>query len=137
MVWDPSIEILKAKLERVQNYAARLILDKLLWTSSEELRNTLNWQTLEERRYFRHAKLTYKILNKQSLSYLHNKFRFNRDMGRNGGRNADKIYIERMNTNWFKNSFHYKATKIWNSLDPTIRHASSLCTFVLLYSMFL
>ena len=37
VVWDPSTAILKAKLERVQNYAACLILDKPPWTSSEEL----------------------------------------------------------------------------------------------------
>ena len=65
---DPSTAILKTKLERVQNYAACLILDKPPWTSSEELWNALNWQTLEERRCFQHAKLTYRILNKQSTS---------------------------------------------------------------------
>ena len=69
VVWDPSTAILKAKLERVQNYAAHLILDKPPWTSSEKLRNTLNWQTLEERRCFRHAKLTYKILSRHPPSY--------------------------------------------------------------------
>ena len=45
VVWDPSTAILNKKLERVPNYAACMIVDKPHWISSEELWNTLNWQT--------------------------------------------------------------------------------------------
>ena len=124
VVWNPSTTIFTAKVERVQNYAARLILDKPLWTSSKELPNTL---TLDQR-CFQHAKLTYKILNKQSPSYLYNKF----DLIEMWAEMEEGMLISStLNEHILvKNSFHYKATKIWNSLDHAIRHASSLRTFV-------
>ena len=46
------------------------------------------------------------------------------------GRNADNIYVIRPNTNWAKNSFHYRATLTWNSLDPTIKRETSLSYFL-------
>ncbi len=105
-------------VERVQNYAARVILDKPPWTRSEELRTSLHWQTLEERRCFRIARLTYKILHKQSPSYLFEKFRLNSDIRREGERNADTIFVERTYSGWFNNS------KAWNSLHPSVRHTT-------------
>ena len=49
-------------MERVQNRAMRYILDRPPRTSSDSLRQQLKWQTLEERRKFHRAKLTYRIL---------------------------------------------------------------------------
>ena len=111
----------------------RYILDRPPRTPSDSLRQQLNWQTLEERRKFHRAKLTYRILKELAPTYLHGKFHKNSEIGRAGGRNADNIYVIRPNTNWAKNSFHYRATLTWNSLDPTIKRATSLSLFSRLY----
>ena len=132
-IWDPHTAELTSKVERVQNRAMRYILDRPPRTSSDSLRQQLKWQTLEERRKFHRAKLTYRILKELAPTYLHGKFHKNSEIGRAGGRNADNIYVIRPNTNWVKNSFHYRATLTWNSLDPSIKRATSLSLFSRLY----
>ena len=132
-IWDSHTAELTSKVERVQNRAMRYILDRPPRTSSDSLRQQLKWQTLEERRKFHRAKLTYRILKELAPTYLHGKFHKNSEIGRAGGRNADNIYVIRPNTNWVKNSFHYRATLTWNSLDPSIKRATSLSLFSRLY----
>ena len=129
-IWDPHTAELTSKVERVQNRVMRYMLDKLPRTPSDSLRQQLNWQTLEERKKFHRAKLTYRILKELAPTCLHGKFHKNSEIGRAGGRNADNIYVIRPNTNWAKNSFHYRATLTWNSLDPTIKRETSLSYFL-------
>ena len=80
----------------------RYILDKPPRTPSDSLRQQLKWQTLEERRKFHRAKLTYRILKELAPTYLHGKFHKNSEIGRGGGRYADNIYVIKPNTNWAK-----------------------------------
>ena len=79
------------------------------------------------------AKLTYRILKELAPTYLHGKFHKNIEIERAGGRYADNIYVIKPNTNWAKNSFHYRATLTWNSLDSTIKRATNLSLFSCLY----
>ena len=50
VVWNSCGAVLSKRIERVQNYALRMILQKPPLTSSESLRQTLGWSTLELRR---------------------------------------------------------------------------------------
>ena len=76
-IWDPHTAELTSKVERVQNRAMRYILDRPPRTPSDSLRQQLKWQTLEDRRKFRRAKLTYRILKELAPTYLHGKFHKN------------------------------------------------------------
>ena len=64
---------------------------------------------------------------------MNNQKHKNSEIGRAGGRYADNIIVIKPNTNWARNSFHYRATLTWNSLDPTIKRATSLSLFSCLY----
>ena len=51
------------KLQIMQNKAAKIILDKLLHSSSSEALITLNWVTLEQRRFYHRCLFIYKCIN--------------------------------------------------------------------------
>ena len=125
-VWDPSTSTLSDRIEKVQNKAMRIILNKPLGISSHPLRLELQWRSLHDRRLYRRALSTFKSINKLSPPYLHNLFTYNIHTR---GRNHDKLYVIRPLTNWYKNSFTYRSTKLWNSLTKETRHATSIKHF--------
>ena len=51
VVWNSCRSVLSNKIERIQNYALRIILQKPPHTSSEELREALGWTMLKTRRH--------------------------------------------------------------------------------------
>ena len=126
-VWDPSFKQLSDQIERVQNRAMRTILGKPSGTCSHTLRSELNWRTLYDRRRLRRGIATYKIVNKLSPPYLHDIFTSNAN---SKGRNRDNLFVMRPNTNWLRNSFTYRSTILWNSLNNNTRTATSVSSFI-------
>ena len=127
-VWDPSFKQLSDQIERVQNRAMCTILGKPSGTCSHTLRSELNWRTLYyDRRRLRRGIATYKIVNKLSPPYLHDIFTSNAN---SIGRNRDNLFVMRPNTNWLRNSFTYRSTILWNSLNNNTRTATSVSSFI-------
>ena len=122
-VWDPCTKQLSHQIEMVQNRAMRTILGKPSGTCSQPLRSELNWRTLYDRRRLRRGIATYKIVNKLSPPYLHDIFTSNTN---SKGRNKDNLFVIRTNTN----SFTYRSTILWNSLNNSTRTASSVSSFI-------
>ena len=77
VVWNNCGVILANQVERVQNYAMRLILCKSPRTSSDYLRQQLGWTTLKKRR--QHAMLcqVHRCILIQAPTYLVPKFTTN------------------------------------------------------------
>ena len=83
---------LRQKLERVQNYGMRLILSQPSRTHSEEMRQKLNWTTLEKRRVMAIARLCMMhrcILKEYSMKSLSKRIQFNS----NGTRGVGKLFL--------------------------------------------
>ena len=125
-VWDPTSKQLSDQVEPVQNRAMQTILGKPSGTRSLPLRSELGSRTLSDRRKLRQA-ITFKIMNKIALKYLHNILIPNTNTK---GRHKDNLYVVQPNTNWLKNSFTYRSTLLWNSLDSSTRQANSYSSFV-------
>ena len=62
-IWNPHTSSQINRLERIQHYAARFVVNDHRRTTSPTLVLTLNWQTLERRRTIKQAMTFYKILN--------------------------------------------------------------------------
>ena len=58
------------KLERLQNYARRVILKEHRVTSATCIRIELNWSTLKKRRHLHIATLMFKVINEMGPDYL-------------------------------------------------------------------
>ena len=87
VVWQECSRELREKLERVQNYDVRLILSKPPWTHSEEMRQKLNWMTLERRRVMARLCMMHRcVLKEDSIESLSKRIQYNTNATRGLGR---------------------------------------------------
>ena len=77
VVWNSCGATLAKRVESVQNYALWMILQKPPLTSSESLRQTLGWTTLETRRQNAMLCQVHRCITNQAPSYLCSKFTSN------------------------------------------------------------
>ena len=112
VVWHSCGATLAKRIERVQNYALRMILRKPPLTSSESLRQTLGWTTLEMRR--RNALLcqVHRCFTNQAPSYLCSKFTSNSSLHYAETRGSTKLHLPHPRTKFYHSSFEFQGAKI-------------------------
>ena len=93
--------------------------------------------TLAERRRYHTAIQVYRSVHKISPSYLHNTFHYAAEITGRDAHNKHRLFIPRVRTSLAKNSFYFRGTKIWKSLDLTLYAANKLTHFKSLYKLFL
>ncbi len=105
---------------RLQNYAARVILDIRFpqQVPSLELFGKLKWMTFPQRTDYFTLIQMYKIVNNMGPEYLTDRFVYTRDMHEVNTRNAadGKLRIPKLSTSTGRKSFSYRGVKIWNNL---------------------
>ena len=123
VVWQKCSRELRRKLERVQNYGIRLILSQPPRTHSEEMRQRLNWLTLEKRRVMARLCMMHRcVLKEYSMKSLSKS-------NSNGTRGVGKLFLPRPQTDFFKNSFTFKGIQDWNRLQSDVRTTINYNTF--------
>ena len=125
VVWDHCSKHLQTKVETIQNWAMRDILNSPWSTTGTELREKLGWTTLSQRRNLLTLETIYKCIHKN----LHEKFIKQCDMGNSRTRGASKLYLRWPRTDFYKNSFEYSGAKLWNSLPDSVRNVTSRLGF--------
>ena len=129
VVWDHCSKHLQTKVETIQNRGMRYIVNSPWSTTGTELREKLGWTTLSRRRNLLTLKTIHKCIHKRGPTYLHEKFIKQCDMGNSRTRGASKLYLHRPRTDFYKNSFKYSGTKLWNSLPDSVRNVTSRLGF--------
>ena len=129
IVWNSCGTTMSDRVERVQNYALRIILRKPPRTSSEALRQTLCWTTLKRRRHNATVCQVHRCVNKQAPSYLNSKFMTNSTLNYACTRGSNKLHLERLNTNFYRTTFEYMGAQLFNSLLEEIRAVKSYTNF--------
>ena len=128
VIWDCSSASAATKLQRLQNRAARVILESDNTMPSEIARNELNWIPLAARRQFHKAILMFKCLRKDAEGLDLNLVR-HMDIHHYNTRGKENFVPPKPRTNQLKRSFKYSAIQTWNSLPPTLRQSESLSAF--------
>jgi len=85
--------------------------------------------TLAERWRYHTAIQVYRSVHKISPSYLHNTFHYAAEITGRYAHNKHRLFVPRVRTSLAKNSFYFRGTKIWNSLDSTLYAANKLTHF--------
>ena len=116
---------LSAKLQKLQNRAARVITRSSYDTSASILLNRLNWDNLSTRRKKLKATLMLKIIKGLSLAYLHDLFSI-RSTPYNLRDSEIKLYLPKLRTNYCKRALGYSGALLWNSLPVNLRKSESL-----------
>ena len=129
-VWDNCSQGLLTKLQKLQNRAARVLTRSSYDTPSTEVLEKLSWKTIAQRQTETRCILMYKILNGLQPDYLRYQFVSRSDVTQVSTRNSSNtLALPAPRTNFLKRSLRYNGGKLWNSLEPDLRHAESLSTF--------
>lgn len=126
----PSCDI--NKLQRVQNMAAKLVLNRSKYDSSTDSLKTLHWLPVRERIKYKIAVYVFKCLNNLAPSYLsellhiHDSQRQLRSSSRSGV--ILKIPFTQRST-FMDRSFTVAGPKIWNDLPAHLRSVTELDHF--------
>ena len=129
-VWDTLGLCNSKRLQKLQNRAARVIMNMDNDVHHLEALSALNWDTLEIQRLKTKAKSMYKVLNDQapvSLKSLFIKKSEITDYNLRGSTTSLQLPLPR--TECLKRSFSYSGAKIWNSLPSELRESKSFFTF--------
>ena len=128
LIWgDKGNDTLMAKLQILQNKAAKLILDRPWFSSATSALNELGWKPLSNRRFYPRCLYVFKCLN-NLVDYDAN-FLYNRDIHNHNTRVKNKLRLPRVKRNWGKYKVDYHAISDWNLLNEEITTSDSLSRF--------
>ena len=127
-VWNTLGKGLSERLQKLQNRAARLIMNlKNEHGHSVLARNSLGWELSEKRRVKMKARIMYKTVNKLAPSRLCDLFQNVNKINDNNLRGSStRVYIPMTKTEFLKQSFCYDGAKIWYQIPDEIRNSASL-----------
>ena len=119
VVWNNCTEKLAMKLERLQNYAGRIILKDCRVTSATSIRRELHWLTLKEQRHLHIATLMFKVINKLGPDYLAPLCTPASKVHKYDTRAAVSgvLHLPRAVTNFGRKAFSFCGPKIWNTYN--------------------
>ena len=120
VVWHSANKCLLEQLQKLQNRAARIILNVNPYDHKSvcDMHGILNWKLLERRRQKHLSVLTYKILHDMSPIYLKDKFAYR--VSNYQLRGTDLLALPKPKTNNCKRTFLYRASImsfLWQSVS--------------------
>ena len=128
-VWHFCSGTVSDHLQRVQNYAMRVVLKKPPRTSSCTCLRSLGWQTLYQHRCLLLLCQVKRCLLKISPSYLTSLFMTNEQFGYTSTRGRDKIHMLRPRTEFGRHTFSFRGAQLYNILPSTARQIKTLPAF--------
>jgi hypothetical protein len=117
------------KLQRVQNTAARVVLQAPRWSPSQPLLEQLHWLPVRQRIDYKIAVLVYKIRSTATPEYLSCLIR-PREPGRQLRSSTRlQLHMPTTRTRFADRAFRCTAPMVWNSLTSDIVSSCTLSTF--------
>ena len=129
-VWDVFGVTQSKRLQKLQNRAARVILDVSNDVNHTIALHTLGWEPLSARRKKAKAKMMFKILNKMGPKSLTDLFSYKSEKTEYNLREiSQSLCLPKPRTDHMKKSFMYDGAILWNSIPKNIRESKSLSCF--------
>ena len=129
VLWQECGIQLQKRVERIQNYAMRLICSKPPRTPSEELRSDMNWMPLSKRRELFRLVLVHRCVHGRAPAYLAECYETNKQYGHCVTRGANKLHLKSVNTEFGRRATMFKGAQEWNKLPADLRNVQSINTF--------
>ena len=121
-----------AKLQSVQNFAARIVTGIRKYDHITPALKQLDWLPVDYMLKYKDAVMTFKCLNDLAPSYLARRFVSRSQTHDRDTRCKDELQIPLYRTASGQRSFLYRATKLWNELEDDIKNISNIVTFKIL-----
>ena len=129
-VWDAFGEAQSKRLQKLQNRAARIILNVSNDVEHNIALRALGWEPLQMERKKAKGKIMYKLLNKMGPKSLTNLFSYKSEKTNyHLGDISSGLCLPKPRTNNMKNTFIYDGAQLWNSIPKEIRESKSLSSF--------
>ena len=136
-IWGNCAQADKELILRLQKRAARIVSGNYDYINCRgmDILNSLNWQTLDDRRSYYLCTLMYKCIHGTAPQWLSNPILMACEAHDVHTRSAESlnVVIPKPRLEVFRNSFQYAGAKAWNDLPSFIKEAGTLETFKLLY----
>ena len=132
-VWSNTSKKNIDRLQKVQNFAARLVTDTRKFDHITPVLTQLNWYSVTNTLDFKDAIMTYKCLNGLAPKYLLERFKKLSQLYNSNTRSKDMLQIPFYRSAAGQSSFLYRAEKIWNDLPEVLKSADSVNSFKVLY----
>ena len=114
----------KNTLQRTQNFAAKSMLGMRKYDSATKALKTLHLLTLEEKRQI-HEAVYIKALAGQAPTAVTREYLKHLSLKENRSAYKGILNIPRHKTEHFKNSPLYRTIKVWNTIPPDIKSATT------------
>ena len=115
-VWSNTIKSNVRKLQRVQNFAARIIFGFRKFDHISQGIKSLQWLPVKDRLYLNDAIMMYKCINKLAPDYLADKFAQRSHIHNRNTRSRNQLDIPRCRISTGQRSFVYCGTQLWKLL---------------------
>lgn len=113
------------RMQTVQNRTMRLILGCDRKTSSQLMREVLQWMSVSERITFRTLTLVFKIRNGLTPKYLTENVQYGSDVHRYATRRANDFRLPNLTMTGTQNSLFFKGFRLFNSLPDEVKYETN------------
>ena len=122
IVWSNLNVSQSLRFQKLQSRAARVILSANYDARSADLLESLQWDSLSQRRDKHTAVPMCNTLQNKTPNYLRNMFSFaNTGSGYDTRQREPKLALHKPRTDYLKKSFQYQGSRQWNSLPYNLR----------------
>jgi hypothetical protein len=128
-VWSGTTDTNIKKLQKVQNFAARIISDTRKYDHITPVLKSLKWTPVKINLYFRDAVMAFKCMTGMAPGNLRNKFSTRGSVSGRTTRNSQQLNIPLCKTKTGQRSFYYRSVSIWNKLPPVVKLSECLSSF--------
>ena len=129
VLWGCSAKCHLEKLQKLQNRYARLILNVDILTPRIILLSSLRWQSVVQRVQYQFRIWMYKLINNKMPKYIKDIVCYRPINVYTRYATTCPLFIKKHKTEYFKRSFCYQGSVIWNTLPPSLRLLNSLDSF--------
>jgi len=117
------------KLQRVQNNAARIVVEAPKRSDAKPLLRRLHWLPVKQRITYKTAVVTFKIRNTATPAYLNRHIQSSDCVQNLRSSGAPLLARASWKTDFAARGFRHSAPAVWNSLLKTVLDSSSLTLF--------
>ena len=123
-------ETLIAKLQRVQNAAARLLCGVQKFEHITPTLKSLHWLPIKQRIRYKICVLVFKCINGTAPTYLNDKLvKYIPSRSLRSSKDNKMLQVPKVRTRLGERGFSYNAPKLWNELPYHIRSSGTIETF--------
>jgi len=118
------------RLQRGQNYAARVVTQSNRLTPSQPLLQSLHWLPVQQRLVYKAALITYKVVTTSTPSYLSNLLTVHIPAGPTRRSSTRPLLtVPYVASDFARRSFCFVSPTVWNSLPSDVQSSPSQATF--------